>query len=302
LRVTGEPAGAAVKVTGPGGFKDDGGLPWEAEGLRSGSYHVDVSRAGYATDARDVEVGPGQTATAAVKLPKEDAGGGTSTGAAGIVWVSIPGGSFDMGSNDNSDEKPVHRVTVRGFRMSKTEVTFGQYRKCVDAGKCTAPHVSDGSCYVYTGSSWEMGTLPSSFQGADQPVVCVHWNQAVAFATWAGGRLPTEAEWEYAARSGGRAQRYPWGSQKATCDREVMGLEFKCGDNGTRPETLMDTYVMFDVSSVFGRKKGAIFVGPGFEFWNNKFGGANYTNTNPATPFNNNQPVHAFMAQAEIHF
>jgi len=70
----------------------------------------------------------------------------------------------------------------------------------------------------------------------------------------------------------------------------------------TKPETLCDMALMFDVSQFIGRKKGAVSIGPGFEFWNNKFGGANYTNTNPSTPYNNNQPVHAFMAQAEIHF
>lgn len=81
----------------------------------------------------------------------------------------------------------------------------------------------------------------------------------------------------------------------------------------TKPETLGDTYLMFDISSVFGRKKGAIFVGPGFEYWNNKFGGVNYsapavyTPSTPAHPtgdgpWNNNQRVTALMFAAEFHF
>jgi len=149
--------------------------------------------------------------------------GDTGGGVAGIEWVRIPGGSFEMGSNDGGkDEKPVHTVRVGSFEMSKTEVTFGQYQACVDAGACSAPHVSDGTCSVKKGKSWYTGTLSEGFQGADQPVVCVDWEQARAFARWAGGRLPSEAEWEYAARSGGKSVKYPWGDQSASCSYAVM--------------------------------------------------------------------------------
>ncbi|HQL58257.1 MAG TPA: formylglycine-generating enzyme family protein [Myxococcota bacterium] len=149
-----------------------------------------------------------------------------------VEWVRIEGGSFSMGSDDDDswgNEQPVHRVTVPTFEMSRTEVTFKQYQACVSAGGCTAVHVDDGTCYVWTGSNWEQGTLPSSFQGDDQPVVCVDWDQAQAFASWAGGRLPSEAEWEYAARSGGRDWKYPWGDEEATCERAVM-WESSTGD------------------------------------------------------------------------
>jgi formylglycine-generating enzyme required for sulfatase activity/uncharacterized caspase-like protein len=154
-----------------------------------------------------------------------------------LDWVLVPGGSFQMGSNDGAgDEKPVHQVTVPTFEMTRSEVTFGQYQSCVSAGACTPAHVSDGSCYVWNGSSWAQGNLGAGFQGKDQPVVCVDWDQANAFARWVGGRLPTEAEWEYAARSGGRNQKYPWGDKDANCNLAVMndgGLG--CGRSGTWP-------------------------------------------------------------------
>ena len=142
-----------------------------------------------------------------------------------------------MGADDvGSDAQPRHRVAVRAFQMARTEVTFGQYKKCVDAGACTPAHVSDGTCYIHDGSSGEQGSLPASFQGADQPVVCVDWKQAKAFSEWAGGRLPTEAEWEYAARSAGKEQRYPWGDEAATCERAVLKEGGNgCGKNSTWP-------------------------------------------------------------------
>ena len=154
----------------------------------------------------------------------------------GIDWVKIPGGTFQMGSKESSNEQPVHRVRVKAFELARTEVTNGQYLACVKAGGCTSPHWDDGSCYVYVGSVWRKGKLSDSFRGDNQPVVCVDWSQAVAFSRWAGGRLPTEAEWEYAARSGGRDQRYPWGNEKASCRRAIMndgGLG--CGKKQTWP-------------------------------------------------------------------
>jgi formylglycine-generating enzyme required for sulfatase activity len=115
-----------------------------------------------------------------------------------------------MGSSPgDSDEKPAHRVTVASFQMGKSEVTVGQYRRCVQAGSCTAPDTG-GNC------NWGKSVRE------DHPVNCVDWDQARAFATWAGARLPSEAEWEYAARSGGRSQTYPWGDEAPTCSRAVM--------------------------------------------------------------------------------
>ena len=92
-----------------------------------------------------------------------------------------------MGSEENDNERPIHQVTVQAFQMSETEVTVGQYRQCVDDGRCTEP-----AC------DWT--SSPSDKE--DHPINCVDWGQARTFAVWAGADLPTEAQWEYAAKGG----------------------------------------------------------------------------------------------------
>jgi formylglycine-generating enzyme required for sulfatase activity len=113
--------------------------------------------------------------------------------------IRIPTGRFRMGSNEgDSDEMPVHWMTVASFQMDKTEVTVAAYRACVQAGKCTNPGTG-GFC------DWNI-------PGKDNhPINCVDGNQAAAYCAWAGGRLPTEQEWEYAAR-GTDGRKYPWGN------------------------------------------------------------------------------------------
>lgn len=149
---------------------------------------------------------PLAAAVAEPPMPRPEKRGKPSAGRDLIQWVTIPGGSFLMGSEINSDEKPRHRVSVPEFQMAKSEVTQKQYKACIDAGACTPP-----SC------EWPPDPATESL-----PVLCVDWNQARAFSAWVGGRLPSEAEWEYAARSAGQERPYPWGEGQATCATAVV--------------------------------------------------------------------------------
>jgi sulfatase modifying factor 1 len=111
----------------------------------------------------------------------------TDKAAALVNMVFVAGGTFQMGSNSGGDdEKPVHTVTVSSFYMDKTEVTQAEYRKV-------------------------MGKNPSRFSGCDDcPVEKVSWDDANAYAQKVGKRLPTEAEWEYAARGGNKSKGYTY--------------------------------------------------------------------------------------------
>ncbi|MCX5795614.1 MAG: formylglycine-generating enzyme family protein [Elusimicrobia bacterium] len=137
-------------------------------------------------------------------------------GKAGIEWVAMPGGSFMMGADDaGADAQPPHRVAIAPFRIARTLVTNQQYQACVAAGACKAP-----------------GDCGERFQGDDRPVVNVDWGQAEAFSRWAGGRLPSEAEWEYASRSAGQDWRFPWGNEDASCERAAIS---DCNIDVTQP-------------------------------------------------------------------
>jgi formylglycine-generating enzyme required for sulfatase activity len=145
--------------------------------------------------------------------------------------VMIPAGSFEMGSPDvekhrasDGSEGPIHKVTIGySFALGKHELTRGEFARFVSASSYKTEAERSQGCRAWDGKAWTYNSSknwrnPGFTQADNHPVVCVSWNDAQAYLAWLNEkvpgkafRLPSEAEWEYAARAGQGAKRFPWG-------------------------------------------------------------------------------------------
>jgi formylglycine-generating enzyme required for sulfatase activity len=138
--------------------------------------------------------------------------------------VLITAGPFVMGNDaGDPDEKPAHTVYLDEYYIDKFEVTNGRYSFCVGSGVCKRPsNTNNKPVENYYSENY------SSY-----PVVNISWEMAKTYCEWRGARLPTEAEWEKAARGGLEGQLYPWGNENPVCDAGARnGAQFKnCQDD-----------------------------------------------------------------------
>jgi formylglycine-generating enzyme required for sulfatase activity len=184
----------------------------------------------------------------------------------GVTMMYIPAGTFPMGE-ENGDNEKLHSVYLDGYYIDKYEVTNSAYRRCVDVGKCIPPKQSN--------SDERSPIMRSSYYGNAEfdefPVIYVDWDMAKTYCEWRDARLPTEAEWEKAAR--GKDERtYPWGEgincDKANYDVSCIGDTTKVGSY----ESGKSVYGVYDM------------VGNVWEWVNDWYSETYYLNSPPSNP------------------
>ena len=189
----------------------------------------------------------------------------------------IPAGNFQMGSDDpaaNEDEHPVHTVSLDAFFIDKYLVTNTQFKEFVDANpqwhkrrwfKDHIPSAYHDGGYL---KHWEDETYPNG--KGEHPVVNVSWYAAMAYAQWKGKRLPTEAEWEKAARGGLKGKKYPWGDSISADDANYF---YYVGDTTPVGHYPANRYGLHDMS------------GNVWEWCLDSYHAYFYVNSSPQNPF-----------------
>ena len=247
VHVTPPPRQGAIRVRAKDGRTDDAvqaevRVDGELVGKTPGTFKVSICakrvevRGPTGTWAKNLSV-PERKTVDVVALLAQGAREPEARGAAIPVtdpdMMLVPEGEFLMGcavadTDCDDDEKPPRKVWLRAFQIDRTEVTVGQYAKCVKAGACMEPKSGGGQC------NWKVEGRQN------HPVNCVDWHQAAAYCAWAKMRLPTEAEWEKAAR-GTDGGIWPAG-EVPTCRHAIMDESGTgCGVRhtwavGTRPD------------------------------------------------------------------
>lgn len=196
----------------------------------------------------------------------------------GMLQFFVPEGAFLMGSPDGDPdvfphERPQHSIWLDAFWIDETEVTNAMYARCVEAGACTPPRIATSN------------TRPSYYGNTaydGHPVVWVDWSQAMSYCQWAGRRLPTEAEWEKAAR-GTTGEYYPWGNEPVSSS---MSAQFSDISSSCARAHYAGCEPYQDTDAAGGRPAGASpygaldMAGNVWE-WVNDWYGANYYRESP---------------------